>query len=72
LDGENQMELAKGDRLILLFENDKKIDIVFCQVVIHTFLKETKFRTKRLIHHSDRGVQYCSYQYNRQTIETRY
>ena len=29
--GENQMGLAKGDRLILLFENDEKIDIVFSQ-----------------------------------------
>ncbi len=24
---------------------------------------------KRLIHHSDRGVQYCSHQYNRSTLK---
>lgn len=50
---------------------DKNMDSEFCEVALKEALMQWTQRSHRLIHHSDRGLQYCSKLYTERLIENK-
>ncbi len=47
-------------RLVIGYNVGERMDAEFCETALDQALKQWKDRSRPLIHHSDRGLQYCS------------
>lgn len=55
-------------RLVIGYNVDEHMDAEFCEVALDQALKQWKDRSQKLIHHSDRGLQYCSKLYTEKLL----
>ena len=56
-------------RMVVGFNVSDHMDAEFCKQALDQALEQWKDRTKALIHHSDRGLQYCSTLYTDKLLE---
>ena len=56
-------------RKVVGFNVDIRMDTEFCMVALRTALNQRVFPKRSLMHHSDRGVQYCSTLYTKKLID---
>ena len=55
-------------RLVIGYNVGENMDAEFCEVALDQALKQWKDRSGKLIHHSDRGLQYCSKLYTEKLL----
>lgn len=58
-------------RKVVGYNFGKKMDTEFCMQALQTALEQRSFPDRCLMHHSDRGVQYCSGLYTKELIENK-